>query len=607
MRTDYQDYVGAPRPNQRKSAVQTSPHFLDNPCFPKNFPLCNCIFSCIHAIIINVAETVRDRILVVENDPLMADLIARQALQAAGYQTQVVSDATAAISRAIQLSPDVIVTNLDLPGLSAKDLMVALSSQGLNIPVIIVARKGREADLVQAFRLGAVDYMLWPLREPEVINVVERVLRAGRERKEREHLSRQLQRTNQELQDRVRELTTIFAIGKAVTSITDQSQLFERILEGATKVTQADMGWFLLRSAENQPFLLVAQRGLPASMSDRLQQPWDDGISSLVAMSGEPLSIHGEPVKRFKIAGLGQSALIAPVKLQKQVIGLLVAMRKQPTPFSPSEQHLMEAVTDYAGISLVNARLFRTVEERARSLETMAGAAQTGERINHEILIKVKTELRSPLLLAIAAFDKITRDPTARWNPEQRQNLGLLQDQLQGMGRIIESITPPSLENSTPLGKINLSELIQLAARRFAPFAQQGGLTLSCEAPSEVILVRGESSSQIAQVLDGLLSNALKFTNPGGRVLLRLQKDPDNQAHVIVGDTGPGLDPKQVANLFKTEAQSSSANTRPVRFGGLGIGLALIKEIITHQKGKIWVESQPGTGTTFHFTLPLSS
>ena len=81
-----------------------------------------------------MVEPVRDRILVVENDPLVADLIARQALLAAGYQTQVVSDATTAISRALQIGPDAIIASLDLPGLSGKDLMVALTSQGLNTP-----------------------------------------------------------------------------------------------------------------------------------------------------------------------------------------------------------------------------------------------------------------------------------------------------------------------------------------------------------------------------------------------------------------------------------------------------------------------------------------
>jgi len=554
------------------------------------------------AIIINVSELVRDRILIVENDPLVADLIARQALQAAGYQTQVVSDASSAINRAIQMGPDAIIANLELPGLSGKDLMVALSSQGLDTPVIVLARKGQEADIIQAFRLGAVDYMLWPLREPEVITVVERVLRSVRERKERDQLSRQLQHTNLELQARVRELTTIFAIGKAVTSITDQNLLFERILEGATRVAQADLGWFLMRPADSQPFLLVAQRGLPPSMADHIQQPWDDGISSLVALSGEALTIHGEPVKRFKIAGLGQAAVIVPVKVQKQVIGLLVVMRKQANPFSSSEQHLLEAVADYASISLVNSRLFHTVEERAHSMEGMASAAQIGEKINHDILLAVKNELHAPSAAGLAALDKLVKDPTARWNPEQRQNLAQLQDQLQNISRLTEAIVPPKVDPPAARAGVNLSELAQQAARRFQPLAQQCGLALICETPPEAITTRADPA-HIAQVLDGLLSNALKFSRPNGQVSLKVDTTQDKQAHVAITDSGPGLDLKQIASLF-TPNFRPAPNARPLRFGGLGVGLNLVKEIITTQKGKIWVESQPGIGTTFHFTLP---
>src|SRR5512146_1849572 len=214
-----------------------------------------------HAIIKSVTNPLRDRILIVEGDPIISDMIARQALQAAGYQTFIVGDASTAIGRVIQLLPDVVIANLNLPGLSGKDLMVALRSQGLDVPIIIVANKGMEADIIQAFRVGAADYLLWPAREPEVINVVERTLRQVRERRERERLQRQLQQTNQELQMRVRELTTIFSIGKAVTSITDSSLLFERILEGAIKVTQGELGWFLLREDSGKPFRMAAQRG----------------------------------------------------------------------------------------------------------------------------------------------------------------------------------------------------------------------------------------------------------------------------------------------------------------------------------------------------------
>jgi DNA-binding response OmpR family regulator len=176
-------------------------------------------------------KTPRERVLLVENDPDVSDLISRQTLQAIGYRVEVAREATTAIREAARFCPDVIIADLNLPGLSGKDLLVALNSQGVEVPVIILAQKGTEADLVQAFRLGASDYLLLPAREAEVVSAVERVLKQVRARQERESLAKQLKQTNDELHRRVRELTTIFAIGKAFTSVTDQQTLFEKIVE----------------------------------------------------------------------------------------------------------------------------------------------------------------------------------------------------------------------------------------------------------------------------------------------------------------------------------------------------------------------------------------
>jgi signal transduction histidine kinase len=550
-----------------------------------------------------MVQSARDRILVVESDPVISDLIARQALQSTGYQTQVVGDANTAIARAIQLSPDVIIANLNLPGLSGKDLMVALTSQGIQTPIIVLTRKGNEADLVQAFRLGATDYLLWPVREAEVINVVERVLKQVHERHARERLSHQLQQANQELQLRVRELTTIFAIGKVVTSITNQTLLFERILEGTTKATQADLGWFLLRDETRKAFILVAHRNLPATLAERLNQPWDDGISSLVAQSGEPLSIYGESLKRFRIFSLGQSALVIPIKIQKQVVGLVVMMRRQPNPFSSSELHLIEAVSDYASISLANAHLFQVIEERAHSLQILAENAQTGEKINNEILEIVKNELRIPAESARSALDNLSRDPTARWNSDQRGVMGTLQESLQSLGRIIEAISPLTIPSTSQVTRsTDLNELVRQAVDRSQRFAKQNDLTLTFEIPTHPVTVMVDPI-YLAQVLDGLLSNAIKFSLPGGRVAIRLEKSPEDMAHVTVSDTGLGFDTRQADKIFeKPENPPHLPGNR--RFGGLGIRLHLIKEIITHHKGKVWVESKTGQGANFHFTLP---
>ncbi|HZU86411.1 MAG TPA: ATP-binding protein [Anaerolineaceae bacterium] len=547
-----------------------------------------------------MTKNYRERILIVESDPVISDLVSRQALQGAGYQTFVVSDANDAISKVIQMSPDVIITSLHLPGLSGKDLMVALSSQGIQTPVIVLARKGMEAETIQAFRLGATDYLIWPVREAEIISSVERVLKQVRDRRERDRLARQLQQTNQELQSRVRELTTIFSIGKAMTSITNQTVLFEKILEGAVRVTQADIGWFLLRDETSKSFLLVAQQKLPESLTERLNKPWDDGISSLVALSGETLTIHGDPIKRFKISTMGQSAMIVPIKAQKQVIGLLVGLRRQPSPFTESEQHLLEAVADYASISLVNARLFRSVEERVQALQATVGVAQNGEKIGVELLQSVKKELRLPVNQAMDGLGKLAKDPTVRWSSEQRQAMSELQDGLQTLNRITESV--PRISPS-PSSQVNLNDMLRQSANYYQHFAQQNQVTLVADLPQEVIQATA-APMQIAQSIEALLSNAIKFCNPGGQVTVRLERTPDQMAHLMVTDTGVGIDAHQMEHIFDQPVDLPAGRSK--RFSGLGISLRLVKEIIGTLHGKIWIDSKPGRGTSFHVTLPLT-
>jgi signal transduction histidine kinase len=547
-----------------------------------------------------------DRILIVESDPAVSDLIGRQALQAVGYQVQVATDATSAIARALQWAPDLILVDLNLPGLSGKDLLVALASQGVRTPLIIIASRGMEADLIQTFRLGAADYLLLPAREAEVVNAVNRVLQQVHDRRERERLAQQLQQANQDLQSRVRELTTIFALGKAMTSVTDQSVLLEKILEGAVRITQADLGWFLMRDDADKNFVVVAQHNLPDALGVRPNQPWDDGISSLVAMSGETLTIHGEPLKRFKISSLGLSALIVPIKVQKKVIGLLVMMRRQAAPFGPSEQHLLDALADYASISLVNARLFRTVEERARSLQTMADTAQVSEKVKNEILRLVKKEISAPLQNAHASLDQLSRDPLARWRPEQRQQLSTAQDSILHSQEILYSVAPGQLPKSIPeRAQINLSELVQAALKKLQPYALRCGVQMAVDLPREPVSLLADSGL-LAQVLEGVLSNAIKYSGINGQVAVRLEKTTEGQAHLLVRNNGRVLDAKEIEKAFENKEPADTPHTGQTRFGGMGIRLSLVKEIVLRQNGKITMESSAAKGTELHIRLPLA-
>jgi FixJ family two-component response regulator len=376
-----------------------------------------------------------DRILLVENDPDISDLIARQVLTSVGYYVDVVTDATSAIKQALMAPPDLIIADLNLPGLSAKDLLVALASQGMNTPLLVIANKGQEQDIIQAFRLGAADYLLWPTRDAEVLSAVERVLSRVHELRDRQRLDLKLSELNYELQRKVRELTAIINMGKAVSSITDPRVLFQRLVDGAAQVGDANIAWLLVRDDKNTSFLLTAQRGLPEVWAKKMNMPLDDGISGLVALSGETLSISGEPLLKFRIANLGRSACAIPIKIQKEVIGMLVVVRKDLRAFEKSEQTLLEAAADYASISLVNARLFQALNNSVQMSKEVV-------RRQNAMLESIRGSLNEELQAANNPLDLLTENAAAL-TEAQRQALQTARAALKRLARVVERTVPP--------------------------------------------------------------------------------------------------------------------------------------------------------------------
>jgi DNA-binding response OmpR family regulator len=378
-----------------------------------------------------------EQILIVESDPDIADLIGRQSLQPLGYQVTVVGDAASAIKFSIQSAPSLILANLNFPGLSGKDMLAALNAQGVKTPVIVIAEKGQEADAIQAFRLGATDVIFWPLRDAEVVSIVERALRQTQETRERQKLDRQLKAANDELQRKLRDLTTILSTAKAVVSVTDQRVLFDMILESAQQLAEANMCWLLLREERSKAFLLRAQRNLPDSWAKKMNQPVDDGISSLVALSGESLVMSGGPLQKLKVSALGKSIAVIPIKIQNEVIGLLLVVRKNDKEIARDTQALLEAMADFASISLVNARLFHALEKTAEN-------ARTGENYRYATLESVRSSIRSELQVASYPLNFVLTETLGKLTPEQRQALESVQVALQRLARSSEKTIVPA-------------------------------------------------------------------------------------------------------------------------------------------------------------------
>ncbi|MCK4692617.1 MAG: GAF domain-containing protein, partial [Anaerolineales bacterium] len=269
----------------------------------------------------------------------------------------------------------------------------------------------------------------------EVVSAVERAISEIRLRHEREQLAKQLEESNLQLERRVRELTTLFGLGKTVTSTTHQGQLFDKLMEGSIYVTEADMGWVLLPEENDPQLYLRAQRNLPSDLKGKLHQPWDDGVSSLVMLSGEALAIHGEGLSQFKLARFGEAALIAPIKVRDQSIGVITVARVEARPFSERAQAMLEAVADYASISLVNARLFQALEARAHRLQQMIDEAQMDAQARADWRAGLNRDLRAAQAQIAQLLEEVK-------DSKIRAGLETVNGDLEAMLREVSSISP---------------------------------------------------------------------------------------------------------------------------------------------------------------------
>jgi two-component system sensor histidine kinase MtrB len=295
--------------------------------------------------------------------------------------------------------------------------------------------------------------------------------------------------------------------------------------------------------------------------------------------------------------------LVVPIKVQRKVIGILVVMRSQSLPFKGTEQNLIEAVADYLSIYLVNVRLFKVVEDRARYLQVMVDNAQTGEKVTNGILQSVKKEIASPIKDARSALARLEGDASLHWNPSQREWIITLQDRLILLDQIAEAIAPLESFKTVPSAtKANINEILRRAIKRFQPFARQSSLMLVAEMPEEPLQAQADQA-QISAAIEGILCAAIKNSNPGGEIAIRLGKTTDMQILLSVEDNGDGFSPEQVKR-FLTDSLPPSPGKIP-RFGGLAVGIQQSHELILLQKGQLEIESYQGKGTIIRVTIPL--
>ncbi|HEX9013445.1 MAG TPA: ATP-binding protein, partial [Anaerolineaceae bacterium] len=209
--------------------------------------------------------------------------------------------------------------------------------------------------------------------------------------------------------------------------------------------------------------------------------------------------------------------------------------------------------------------------------------------------------LRTPLESARRHLEALSQGRNGELTDDQKAPVQAAQERLAEINQLIGQAARPTAPLPTrTLAAVNLNDLSRQALARFTGLAQQNGLRVTSELAAPPVLAWADAA-QVGLVLDGLLSNAIRFSYPGGKVMLRVDLDPNQQPHVSVRDQGMGVAPEDQPRIFEPDGcrQAPVAQTP----GGPAAGLRTMRDLVTASGGRMWVESQPDKGAAFHFTL----
>jgi signal transduction histidine kinase len=431
-------------------------------------------------------------------------------------------------------------------------------------------------------------------------------------------LFRELQTRTVELAQSVKELKALGEVSRAVSSTLDLETVLTSIVSNAVQLSGTDGGTVYEFDEERQEFYLRATHRLDERLIDamRANPPrLAEGAMSRALKSREPVEIpdileaddSDSPFRDLQAESGVRAVLAIPLLREDRVIGCLVVRRKSPGKFRPEVIDLLKTFATQSALAIQNARLFQNIEEQRQQLKIANEQLREIDRLKSSFLSNVSHELRTPLT-AIGGIAENLLDGTAgALNEKQAHYITGIKESGDRLARLIDDLLDLSAIEAnririTPTSFL-LDDLVHKVAEMLRPIATVKSVALDAPARNEQILARADRD-RITQVLTNLVINAVKFTPAGGKVALTLEPSiEDNWLQVNVTDSGPGIPTAEVENIFDEFYQISQPDREKT---GVGLGLAICKRLVELHGGAIWVDSAPGLGSSFHFTVPAA-
>jgi signal transduction histidine kinase len=420
-------------------------------------------------------------------------------------------------------------------------------------------------------------------------------------------LFNELKQRTEALAKSVGQLQALGEVGQAISSTLDLETVLRTIVSRALQLTGLDGGTIYEYDEASQEFRVKAAENIDQAILEIVRATpgrLGEGAIGRAGLTREPAAIpdildQGYQARlRDPLIRAGYRALLAvPLLRDEHLLGALVVNRKAPGAFAPEVVELLKTFATQSAMAIQNARLFREIEEKGKQLEVAS-------QHKSQFLASMSHELRTPLN-AILGFNEMIISGVYGDPPEDmKEPLSDIQTSGKHLLRLINNVLDLAKIEAgrmeLALSDYSVQDTVESVRSTLRPLAAEKGLEFLASVPADLPLAYGDSG-RITQCLMNLAGNSLKFTKQGKVEIAVEQKD--GLLTYRVTDTGIGIPPEKIGSLF-TEFKQTDA-TIASEYGGTGLGLSITRKFIEMHGGRIWVESEPGKGSSFIFELPL--